>query len=167
MAGVLGVLGVVLAASVHSRWSSFLGGVLCAMTGLLISPVTWTHQMVWVIPVVVWLGVSPDRPRWGRSAAAFTTVLFWITPIWWVPNGGKGPLHEHGWQLIAGNSFFLCIVLLLVACAASMFQGRRLATRVAATVRRTGGLAGPDECPELVGPSTGVNGHRDLARWWS
>jgi alpha-1,2-mannosyltransferase len=129
VAGVLGALGVVLAASVHARWSSFLGTALCATTGLLISPVTWTHQMVWIIPVIVWLEVSPDRPRWGRSATVFTTVLFWITPIWWVPNGGKGPLHEHGWQLIAGNSFFLWMVLLLVACAASLFWGTRVVTR--------------------------------------
>src|SRR5438874_5114254 len=77
VAGVLGVLGVVLAARVHFRWSPFLGVALCATTGLLISPVTWTHHMIWVIPVAVWLGTSPDRPSWGRGAAAFTAVLFW------------------------------------------------------------------------------------------
>ena len=126
VAGVFGVLGVVLASYVHRHWSSFLGVALCSATGLLISPVTWTHQMVWVIPVVVWLGRSPDRPGWGRPAAAFTTVLFWVAPIWWVANEGKGPLHERGWQLIAGNSFFLWMVLLLVASAASVFRRTRL-----------------------------------------
>ena len=142
VAGVLGILGVVLASYVHRHWSSFPGVALCSATGLLISPVTWTHQMVWVIPVVVWQGISPDRPGWGRPAAAFTTLLFWIAPIWWVANEGKGPLHERGWQLIAGNSFFLWMVLLLVASAASVFRGTRLVTRVVARVRRTAGFAG-------------------------
>jgi hypothetical protein len=51
-------------------------------------------------------------------------VLFWISPIWWVADEGPGPLHENGWQLVAGNSFLLWMVLLLVACAASMFRHR-------------------------------------------
>ena len=121
VAGVLGVLGVALAACVHFRWSRFLGVTLCATTGLLISPVTWTHHMIWVLPVVVWLGTSPDRPSWGRGAAAFTAVLFWVSPIWWATDEGTGPLHESGWQLIAGNSFFLWVLVLLVACAAAYF----------------------------------------------
>jgi len=70
---------------------------------------------------LIWLGTSLDRPSWGRGAAAFTAVLFWVSPIWWVADEGTGPLHESGWQLIAGSSFFLWMVLLLAACAASYF----------------------------------------------
>jgi DNA-binding PadR family transcriptional regulator len=129
LAGVLGVLGVALATYVHFRLSSFLGVALCATTGLLISPVTWTHHMIWVLPVAVWLGAAPDRPNWGRPAAAFTTALFWVSPIWWVADAGSGPLHENGWQLMAGNSFFVWMVLLLGACAAAALQGARSASR--------------------------------------
>jgi DNA-binding PadR family transcriptional regulator len=129
LAGVLGILGVALAAYVHFRWSPFLGVALCATSGLLVSPVTWTHHMIWVLPVAVWLGAAPDRPNWGRWAAAFTTVLFWVSPIWWVAGAGSGPLHENGWQLIAGNSFFLWTVLLFAACAAAVLRGARLTRR--------------------------------------
>lgn len=118
--GALGAAGVLLAVCAHFRWSPFLGVALCATTGLLISPVTWEHHMVWVVPVVIWLAASPDRPRWGRPAAALTTLLFWSAPIFWVAGHGTEPLHEDGWQLIAGNSFFLWMVVLLVACAATM-----------------------------------------------
>jgi alpha-1,2-mannosyltransferase len=130
LAGVLGVLGVALATYVHFCRSPFLGVALCATAGLLISPVTWTHHMIWVLPVAVWLGAAPDRPDWGRWAAAFTTLLFWVSPIWWVADAGSGPLHENGWQLIAGNSFFLWMVLLLGACAAAVLQDARFASRV-------------------------------------
>ncbi len=129
LTGVLGVLGVALARHVHFHWSPFLGVALCATTGLLISPVSWTHHMIWVLPVAVYLGAAPDRPNWGRGAAAFTTVLFWVSPIWWVADTGSGPLHESGWQLIAGNSFFLWMVLLLGACAAAALPGAGLASR--------------------------------------
>ena len=155
VAGAVGMAGVALAASVHFRWSPFLGVALCATTGLLISPVTWTHHMIWVVPAVVWLGASPARPRWGRPAAAFTTVLFWLSPIWWVADEGQGPLHENGWQFIAGNSFFLWMVLLLVACAAAMFRyrGTRLVSRM--TARRDRRLDWPArQHPELVEPAS-------------
>jgi alpha-1,2-mannosyltransferase len=131
------VLGVALAVFVHSHWSPFLGVTLCETTGLLISPVTWTHQMIWVIPAIVWTALSPDRPNWGRSAATIATVVFWIAPIWWVPNGGKAPLREGAWQLLCGNTFFLLMVVSLAACATSVLRGTRLGTH-----------AGPDECPE-------------------
>jgi alpha-1,2-mannosyltransferase len=129
LAGLLGVLGVALARYVHFRWSPFLGVALCATSGLLISPVTWTHHMIWVLPAAIYLGAAPDRPNWGRGAAAFTAVLFWVSPIWWVAGTGSGPLHESGWQLIAGNSFFLWMVLLLAACAAAMLQAAGSASR--------------------------------------
>jgi alpha-1,2-mannosyltransferase len=154
-AAVLGLLGVALAAHVERHWSPMLGAALCATTGLLVSPVTWTHQMIWVVPVVVWLALSPDRPKWGRAAGVCTTVLFWVAPIWWVPGQGSAPLRESGLQLVAGNSFFLWMVLLLVACAASMYGRTRAVARVATWARSTTGFAAQDEHPELVGPKSG------------
>jgi len=105
------------------------------MTAFLISPVSWTHQIVWVIPAIVWLAAAPERPTWGRAVAGVTTLLFWIAPVWWVPDralgsgvlGGAtpssvGPLHESGWQLVAGNSFFVWMVLLPIALGASVLR---------------------------------------------
>ena len=70
MAGLIGAAGLLLAALVHSRDSTFPAVIVCAITGLLISPVTWTHQMVWVLPAIIWLAAAPRRPggdaRWPR-----------------------------------------------------------------------------------------------------
>lgn len=118
LAGLLGAAGLLLAALVHTRCSEFPGVLVCAITGLVISPVTWTHQMVWVVPAIIWLAAAPQRPRWGRAVAAATAVLFWAAPIWWVPNGNLSPLHENAWQLLAGNSFFAWMILSLTAIAA-------------------------------------------------
>lgn len=115
---VIGVAGLSLAAFVHVRGSVFLGVVVCATTGLIVSPVTWTHHMVWVLPAILWLAAAPERPRWGRAVAAATAVVFWVSPVWWVPDVNLRQLHEEGWSLIAGNSFFIWMVLILIAIAA-------------------------------------------------
>jgi len=133
--GVAAVIGLTVAARLHSRWSPFAGLVVCAMTAFLISPVSWTHQIVWVIPAIVWLAAAPERPTWGRALAGVTTLLFWSAPVWWVPDrilgpgvsGGVtsssiGPLHESGWQLVAGNSFFVWMVLLPIALGVSVLR---------------------------------------------
>lgn len=125
MAGIIAAAGVTLAAYVHAHWSPFLGLTLCATTGLLISPVTWTHHMIWVVPAIIWLGTAPDRPRWGRPAAAASALLFWVSPIWLVPGHGAAPLHETAWQFLAGNAFFLWMLALLAACAVSVLRRRK------------------------------------------
>ncbi|HUC06408.1 MAG TPA: glycosyltransferase 87 family protein [Acidimicrobiales bacterium] len=117
---VVAVAGLVLAARVHARWSPVLGVILCATTGLLVSPVSWTHHMTWVIPAVAWLAVSPDRPTWGRPAAAGTAVLFLSAPVWWVSDEGTAPLHEGGWRMVAGNSFFLWMGLFVIMCGVTI-----------------------------------------------
>ena len=98
------------------------------------------HQMVWAVPAVTWMALSPDRPGWGRTAAASATVLFWAAPIWWVSNQGNSVLHEHGWQLIAGNSFLLGAVLFVVASAGSELRRTRSVamSRVHSHLQRSG-----------------------------
>ncbi|HUC37939.1 MAG TPA: glycosyltransferase 87 family protein [Acidimicrobiales bacterium] len=151
MSVLLGVAGLGLAARVHYRWSSFAGIVVCATTGLLVSPVTWTHEMVWIVPAIAWLACSRELPRWGRAMAVVTALLFWIAPVWWVPTEILGPrvfvagdffffwivqpLRENGWQLVAGNSFFIWMVVLLVSVAGTLFWHWRSTARAPAVNR--------------------------------
>ncbi len=106
--------GLWLAALAHRRSSPMLGVLICAATGLLVSPISWVHHMVWVVPAILWLALAPDRPRWGIPLAAGTAVLFWSAPIWWVPYKHTSDLHLNAWQLVAGNSFFLAMLLFVL-----------------------------------------------------
>jgi alpha-1,2-mannosyltransferase len=46
--------------------SDRLGGiVLVQLFGLLLSPVSWTHHWVWVLPLMIWLFHGPLRERAG------------------------------------------------------------------------------------------------------
>jgi alpha-1,2-mannosyltransferase len=119
---VIGVGGLALAAWAHRRSSVVLGLLVCATTGLIISPITWVHHMVWVVPVVIWLAAGVDRPNRGPLLAGFTAVLFVTAPIWWVPTSWKvtrdpPELHQNGWQLFAGNSFLLAMLAFLAGVA--------------------------------------------------
>ena len=126
---LIGAAGLTIAVLTCRRWSPTLGVLLCAVTGLLVSPVTWAHHMVWVVPVIIWLAAAPERPRLGRPAAALTAVLFWCAPIWWVPGGVAAlrqhlELHENLGQLLAGSSFFAWMVVILAAAGLLAFAAR-------------------------------------------
>ncbi|MFF0726150.1 glycosyltransferase 87 family protein [Streptomyces sp. NPDC004134] len=62
--------------------------VCCAMTALLISPVTWSHHWVWCVPLIVLLGSQAWRRvgvRWWYPAGG-AVVVFLTYGVWLVPN---------------------------------------------------------------------------------
>jgi alpha-1,2-mannosyltransferase len=115
--------GLAVATWAYRASSAMLGILLCAATGLIVSPVSWAHHYVWVVPVLAWLILGADRPRGGRWWALAVAVLFWVAPIWWVPDvqqGYGGPL-----VLLAGNSFFLAAVAFLLLAGLLLWSRRR------------------------------------------
>ncbi len=119
------VAGIALARWAHRDSSPFLGILVCATTGMVVSPITWEHHLVWVVPILLWLACAPDRPAGGPVwAAAAAAVLVWA-PLLHVPSGGVNELHEHGWQLLAGNSFFALLAAFLVGVAVLLAVRRR------------------------------------------
>lgn len=121
---VAAAAGLWLAALAYRRSSPMLGVLICAGTGLLVSPVSWVHHMVWVVPAILWLALADDRPRWGRPIAVGTAVLFWSAPIWWVPYRHTTDLHLNPFQLLAGDSFCFALVISLAAAGFLVLRRR-------------------------------------------
>jgi alpha-1,2-mannosyltransferase len=120
--------GLVLAAFAHRRSSPLLGVLICAATCLLVSPISWVHHLVWVVPAILWLALAPDRPRWGPVLAVASAVLFWSAPVWWVPYKNTSDLQLDPVDLIAGNSFFYAMLLFVLGAAVLVVRrGRRQA----------------------------------------
>jgi alpha-1,2-mannosyltransferase len=141
----VGALGLAIAVLAHRRWSPMLGVLLCATAALVVSPVTWTHHMVWVVPVIVWLASAPERPRSGRVAAVLTGLLFWSAPVWWIPTGTRF-LREGFWELVAGSSFLDWAIILLGGVAAALAWrrlGERNSPRSAELLPDSGSFRGP------------------------
>jgi alpha-1,2-mannosyltransferase len=82
--------GVAIAAMAYRRSSPLLAVLVCAATGLLLSPISWLHHYVWIVPALIWLTVGTDRPARGALWALLAGLTFMVAP----PNsaGGSGPL---------------------------------------------------------------------------
>ena len=103
LGAVVLVAGIALARWAWRDSSPFLGILVCATTGMVISPITWEHHLVWAVPILLWLVLAADRPAGGPLwAAAAALVLRWA-PLQRVPSGGTRELHEHGWTLLAAT----------------------------------------------------------------
>jgi alpha-1,2-mannosyltransferase len=155
----IGVGGLALAASAQRRSSPVLSVLVCATTGLIISPIAWVHHLVWIVPAIVWLAVGADRPRRGPLLAGLAAALFVAAPIWWVPTSWRvthnpPELHQDHWQLIVGNSFlfamlvFLAGVAIMLAGRAGTWPGVTPATQVRTTsgvgARRSASIDPPE-----------------------
>jgi alpha-1,2-mannosyltransferase len=71
LAAVVAVAGLALAAAAARRGDEALGFSLCAITGLLVSPISWTHHWVIAIPALPVAGLAVYRAyRAGNMAAA-------------------------------------------------------------------------------------------------
>jgi len=108
------ILGLLVAARVAAQGRRFLAVLVVADTGLVGSPVTWCHHMVYVLPIILWFWWCPDGVPFARVWASVTTVLFFWAPMWHIPHDGNFDLHEHGWQLVAGASFGVSAVVFLL-----------------------------------------------------
>ena len=111
------VLVAARAVSVCSRRGCRLTAVAATgLTGLLLSPISWAHHWVWVLPLLAALVV--ERPFRGARATALVVVLiFRLPPTWGVPYILPAELSWTWWQTIIGNSYAFAAAGLLVALA--------------------------------------------------
>jgi alpha-1,2-mannosyltransferase len=155
VAVVAGLAGLAAATLLHRRGFEFEGLMTCALTALVISPISWDHHWVWIAPFLAVLAVAGVRARAGlaRTAwfagAALLAAVFGGWPRWWdsgagllqggliwyAPstswahgdNPGYAEYHWHGPQLLAGNLYLLAGCALFVGClvAGWLLRGSR------------------------------------------
>jgi hypothetical protein len=110
-----GVTGLATA-TVLARHEDWLAAATAAgVTGLLVSPVSWTHHWVWVLPALVLLA---QGGRHSRIAAGCARALFATAPLWFTPDHG-GP-REYGfhWLLTLVANCYLAAGLAFLGYAA-------------------------------------------------
>lgn len=144
LAAPVAVGGLVLAAWAHRHGDEVLAILTTAATGLLVSPISWTHHWVWVVPFAGWLVAQRTfaMALWQRIALCAALVLAFTA--WPYRPGPGGPLLPMGWlwfmphtrngeykwsigQHLAGELYTVIGVLVLAAIAAAAYRRRRKA----------------------------------------
>ena len=137
----LGAVGLA-AATILARHGDWLdAAAVTGTTGLLVSPISWAHHWVWILPALVVLVRSGHR-----VAAGLGYLLFAVAPFWYTPHSG-GP-REYGFHwlvTVAANCYLIAGLAFLV------FMARRacLATesRLAVTRQPPPGTGPADNWP--------------------
>ena len=112
----VGAVGLVVAAGAYRRSSPVLGLLVVEATESLASPVSWSHHFIWVVLLVAWLALAPDRPRAGEWYALGVAVLFWAAPYWWVPHGPDVAFAGRGWLIPLSDCYaWLCVAVVVGA----------------------------------------------------
>lgn len=150
---IVGLTGLACAAVLHRKGWTFAGLAACALTALLISPISWDHMWVWIAPGAALLADAAVRRRehWWYALAGAVAVAYGAWPDFWSAKAGllQGGLinyapastfahgdnpayaeyHWHGLQLLAGNLYILAglglfVVVLIVAYRVEMARRR-------------------------------------------
>jgi alpha-1,2-mannosyltransferase len=126
------VVGMGRAAQAFRRGDELVGITLTGLTTCLVSPISWTHHLYWVVPAAVVLldlaaGTPPAgrtwpwpraRPRAAACAAGVAAVavyaVFFLSVVWFVSDPA-GRLTAGGTAgILAGNAYVYALLALLV-----------------------------------------------------
>jgi alpha-1,2-mannosyltransferase len=129
----IGATGLAVAAVLGRRGDWLGAAAVTGVTGLVVSPISWTHHWVWILPALVVLmrgGVG------ARIAAAGAYVLFALAPMWWTPHPVRPGSAEPGFHwltTLTANCFLIAGLAFLVYMTVFAWQARlRMGTMPAA-----------------------------------
>lgn len=129
---IVAVVGLLLAVRAWRRGGDEATGyALCALTGLLVSPISWTHHWVEALPalMLVLLRAYRNRSTPLLVGALVAAVVLYSQITWRVPVSNftqTVELHENGLQLLCSNAYVLVgLVALGWAVLASLRRERR------------------------------------------
>jgi alpha-1,2-mannosyltransferase len=103
--------------------------VICvALFGLVVSPVSWSHHWVWMLPTVV---VTAVLARRGRNVALAAVSAAGVALMVWTPIDLLPKHHELGaawWRQLAGVSYLWWALAAIVAAGATVAVSTATAT---------------------------------------
>jgi len=143
------VIGLAVAVMLVRR-ADWLGATaVTGATGLLVSPISWAHHWVWILPALVWL------IRGGhRIAAAAGYLLFAVAPFWFTPHAaGPDEYGFHWLTTLVANCFLIAGLAFLgyMALAGSQRDGGGDLEDPAGEVRGVRGEQEGDQVGDLRG----------------
>ena len=131
---VLGIWATVLCLRAGDPTGAFLA---VQLVGLLVSPISWSHHWVWVLPVLVWAFAGPYRGSWAARGVAIGWLVgcySYVVPILIVAQGpGIPPASRPGWQSWLGLAYVVLGMATLLVMGL-LARSRPIRSRVAGDV---------------------------------
>lgn len=118
LAAVVAVTGLALAAAASRRGDEALGFSLCAVTGLLVSPISWIHHWVVAVPALLVAGLAAWRAyRAGNVVAAMlgAVAITAVAVIGWAQVAGDTP--RSGWLTLPAAPLLRSVAYVLMGLA--------------------------------------------------
>lgn len=102
--------------------------VIVQLFGLLLSPISWTHHWVWILPLMIWLWHGPLRRRPGAQVLRWGWLVLTLVGVPWLLSFAQPTIWEisRPWYLAwAGLIYSMATVATLGWVAATDAAGRR------------------------------------------
>jgi hypothetical protein len=158
-------LGLALAAVLARRGDWLGAAAVTGTTGLLVSPISWTHHWVWILPALIVLLRGGTA---SRAVAAVAYLLFALAPMWWTPHPARpGPAQSgfHWLTTLTANSFLAAglaflAYMTITTCLAAVPADPETATPVLRSRRTSEPTAVNDLAPPVVHPVSSTGGQQ-------
>ena len=143
---VTGLVGLGAAVVASRRGHELLGAITCVATSLLVSPLSYSHDYVVVVPALALAGWGPRRISYRIAGVALIIGLFGFWPVPIGAHGGYDPNAQllprgllrfapnrgnnleftwRGLELIAGNYYVLVLLAFIAATVCALVVTRR------------------------------------------
>ncbi|HLR99185.1 MAG TPA: mannosyltransferase [Mycolicibacillus parakoreensis] len=87
------------------------------LVGLLVSPISWSHHWVWLVPLIIWLFHGPARHRWGARVLGWGWLAVTLLGVPWVLSFAQSTIWQisRPWHLAWAALAYLAAALATMA----------------------------------------------------
>lgn len=124
---VVAIGGLACATLAHRHLGELWGLCACAVTGLLVSPISWSHHWVWCVPIAALLWFH------ARAWVIPTALVFCSWAVWYIPHKNHLELHLTPLQ-IAVSGWYVYFGIVFLALTGYRVRRARLAAASGAVV---------------------------------
>ncbi|MDP7726685.1 MULTISPECIES: mannosyltransferase [Mycobacterium] len=110
--------------------SDALGRLLVVeLFGLLLSPISWTHHWVWLVPLMIWLIHGPLRERLGARILGWGWLVLTVIGVPWLLSFEQPTIWviSRPWYLAWAGSVYVVAALATLGWVATTRSARRVA----------------------------------------
>ncbi len=110
--------------------SDALGRLLVVeLFGLLLSPISWTHHWVWLVPLMIWLIHGPLRERLGAKILGWGWLVLTVIGVPWLLSFEQPTIWviSRPWYLAWAGSVYVVAALATLGWVATTRSARRVA----------------------------------------